>query len=124
MNNNRMNNDDLLGRSGWINFFKMILALTALVLIVHFTRECERSSSMDETKETFGVHAGSVNSVGNNQKLFEFRTSNGKLIQAAIDYYGKARIGDTVWIKYSISKPTIAEVVDEDYIKYMKNVHP
>lgn len=79
-----------------------------------------RYYALKNTEETFGVFIEKNEGTGINQKYFLFKTKNGKTYKSSTIFKERIKIGDTLWIKYSISDPKIIDVIDKDYKKYLK----
>ena len=70
--------------------------------------------------ETYGVYVRDNNLASSPLKYFKYKTETGVIYEAPNGYNRYLNIGDTVWIKYSITDPMVIEVLDKDYLKYMK----
>lgn len=103
---------------------RLVLGMLTLFISLFLFEKFYRSNKLKKSEETYAIFIGYNGGVGNSKPDFRFISSSGKVIEASIDFDGKLDFCDTVWIKYSISDPSIAEVIDTDYKKYMVNKKP
>ncbi len=97
----------------------IVLLLIPIIFLVDFCKRNYRGRKLKEYEETFAVFDGISRVIGSTRGVYIFKTKSGALVETEISY-NKLNKGDTIWIKYSIDDPTVAELVDKDYSKYMK----
>lgn len=93
-----------------------------LVIIVGFLAYTVlyRMYYLNQHKFTYAKYIGTEGSAWGKSQIIEYKTEKKKTIKAPINHIDYLKIGDTVWIKYSVKNTSIVEVIDRDYKKYLK----
>jgi hypothetical protein len=74
---------------------------------------------LKKTEETYAIFIGDNRPSTASVDYFKYKNSDGKVYEVGCAYASHLEIGDTVWIKYSTTDPTLIEVLDKDFEKYM-----
>lgn len=79
-----------------------------------------RSYFLNKHQFTYAIYKGTEGSAWGKSQIVEFEIKNGDKIRAEIYHTDGLKVGDTIWVKYAIQKPTIVEVVDKEYKNHLK----
>ncbi len=99
---------------------KAVLGISIFIVLFILSILFYRKFYLKNHHNTFAIYMGTEGSAWGRTRIIKFKTQNGIFVKAEVNYENNLNIGDTVWIKYSIEKPEIAEIIDRDYKKYLK----
>ena len=93
---------------------KLIIGLLLFTMVFISYIVFYRVYALKEYEYTEAVYKGTDGSAWGKTKVVSFKTTEGELILADIDFNTSFKVGDTVKIKYSTFDPTIIELIEED----------
>jgi hypothetical protein len=101
---------------------KPAIGIALLIFAIVMTLVIYEKFALNNCYYTYAIYKGTEGSGVAINNVITFNTIDGIKTKAKIYYSGKYEVGDTVWIKYSIRDHSVAEVIDTDYKKYLKNL--
>lgn len=99
---------------------RAVLGISISIMLFILSTFFYRKYHLRNHHDTFAIYMGTEGSAWGRTRIIKFKTHNGIIVMAEVSYESNLNIGDTVWIKYSKVKPEIAEIIDRDYKKYLK----